>query len=66
MENNLIERRFPFIDRGALKITQIICIGFIGFIFVGIMSLLFGFLLDWVWNVLMPELFGLAFVMVIQ
>ena len=61
MENNLTERHYPLIDRGTLKITQIICMGFIGLIFVGGISLLFGFLVDWSWNVLIPELFWQAF-----
>ncbi len=59
MENNLIERRFRSSDGRAGKILRIIGMVFVGLIFAVLFALVFGFLVMWLWNFLMPELFGI-------
>ena len=59
MENNLIERRYQSSDSRARKILRIIGMVFVGLIFAVLFALVFGFLVKWLWNFLMPELFGI-------
>jgi len=59
MENNLVERRFRSSDGRARKILRIIGMVFVGLIFAVLFALVFGFLVKWLWNFLMPELFGI-------
>jgi hypothetical protein len=59
MENNLTERRYPSSDGRVGKVLRIIGMVFVGVIFAVLFALVFGFLVKWLWNVLMPELFGL-------
>ena len=58
MENGFIERRYPSpVGRGR-KVLRIIGMVFVGVIFAVLFALVFGFLVKWLWNVLMPGLFG--------
>lgn len=72
MENTIDKRdNYPSDSRArkALRITGMV---FVGVIFAILFALVFGFLVKWLWNFLMPDLFGLsritylqAFVMVV-
>jgi hypothetical protein len=58
MENGYIERRYTSpVGRGR-KVLRIIGMVFVGVIFAVLFALVFGFLVKWLWNVLMPGLFG--------
>lgn len=62
MENHISEKPFkPYrsSDSKAMKTLRIIGMVFVGLIFVVLFALVFGFLVKWIWNLLMPELFGL-------
>ncbi len=59
MENNLVERHFRSSNGRARKILRIIGMVFVGLIFAILFALVFGFLVKWLWNFLMPELFGI-------
>jgi hypothetical protein len=58
MENNLNRKHFLSGDSRGRKILRIIGMVFAGVIFAVLFALVFGFLVKWLWNVLMPELFG--------
>jgi hypothetical protein len=60
MENNLMGRHYHSSNGRAMKILKIIGMVFVGVIFAVLFALVFGFLVKWLWNVLMPELFGLT------
>jgi hypothetical protein len=47
-------------DSRAWKVLRIIGMVFIGVIFAILFALVFGFLVKWLWNFLMPGLFGLS------
>lgn len=59
MEENVFERHYPSPDGRTRKILRIIGMVCVGVIFAVLFALVFGFLVKWLWNVLMPELFGL-------
>ena len=60
MENKLMERLYHSSDSRTRKFLRIIGMVFVGVIFAILFALVFGFLVKWLWNVLMPELFGLT------
>lgn len=60
MKNNVISRCYHSSDSRAGKVLRIIGMVFVGLIFAVLFALIFGFLVKWLWNFLMPELFGLT------
>ena len=56
MENNLVERYHHSPDSRTRKILRIIGMVLLGVIFAILFALVFGFLVKWLWNILMPEL----------
>ena len=60
MENNLMDRQYPSSDGRARKVLRIIGMVFVGVIFAVLFALVFGFIVKWLWNALMPDLFGLT------
>ena len=60
MENHLTERHYRSSDGRGMKVLRIIGMVFVGVIFAVLFALVFGFLVKWLWNILMPELFGLT------
>jgi hypothetical protein len=48
------------------KILKIIGMVFVGMIFACLFALVFGFLVKWLWNFLMPDLFGLKQITYLQ
>jgi hypothetical protein len=72
MENQINKNECCSSGEHCRKIVRIIGMVFVGVIFAGLFALVFGFLVKWLWNYLMPDLFGLhqitylqAFAMVI-
>jgi len=59
MENHFLEKFYRPSDGRAMKTLRIIGMVLVGLIFVVLFALAFGFLVKWIWNVLMPDLFGL-------
>lgn len=59
MENNLTERHYRSSDGRSRKVLRIIGMVFVGVIFALLFALVFGFVVKWLWNFLMPELFGI-------
>lgn len=59
MEHNLLEKFYRPSDSRAMKTLRIIGMVLIGLIFVVLFALAFGLLVKWIWNLLMPDLFGL-------
>ena len=56
MDNGFIERRYR--SSNGRKVLRIIGMVFVGVIFAVLFALVFGLLVKWLWNVLMPGLFG--------
>jgi len=59
MENDLTGKAYFPSNSKATKILRIIGMVLIGLVFVVLFALAFGFLIKWIWNLLMPDLFGL-------
>ncbi len=59
MENHWIDENGKNLDSRAMKAFRIIGMVFVGLIFAALFALVFGFLVKWLWNFLMPDLFGL-------
>ncbi len=59
MENHLNEKDSYRSESRAKKVLRIIGMVFVGLIFAVLFALVFGFLVKWLWNFLMPGLFGL-------
>ncbi|MBN1274645.1 MAG: hypothetical protein JXB26_20480 [Candidatus Aminicenantes bacterium] len=45
-------------ERRGVKVLRIIGMTFVGVIFAAIFALVFGFLVKWLWNAIMPAVFG--------
>ena len=60
METHITENHHHSPDNRTRKILRIIGMVFLGVIFAILFALVFGFLVKWLWNALMPELFGLT------
>jgi hypothetical protein len=60
MEGNAQKKRQRFSNGFIYKVIHIIGWVFIGLGFAALFALVFGFVVKWVWNMLMPELFGLS------
>ena len=72
MENQINEKNYDTSNNRAKKVLRIIGMVFVGVIFAILFAFVFGLLVKWLWNFLMPGLFGLnqitywqAFAMVI-
>ena len=59
MENNLTEKNDYFSNGRTRRVLRIIGMVFVGVLFAVLFALVFGFLVKWLWNILMPDLFGL-------
>ena len=59
MENNLSEKNDYSSESRTRRVLRIIGMVFVGLVFVVLFALVFGFLVKWLWNFLMPDLFGL-------
>ena len=59
MENSTMERHYRSSDGRAMKVLRIIGMVFLGVTFALLFALVFGFLVKWIWNFLMPDIFGL-------
>ena len=59
MENHNNEKNDYRFDNRARKVLRIIGMVFVGLIFAVLFALVFGFIVKWLWNFLMPGLFGL-------
>ena len=66
MENGYNERRYASPDGRGRKVLRIIGMVFVGVIFAVLFALVFGFLVKWLWNVLMPGLFGVPQITYLQ
>jgi hypothetical protein len=53
-------------DNHTKKVLRIIGMVFVGVIFAILFALVFGFLVKWLWNFLMPDLFGLSQITYLQ
>jgi hypothetical protein len=60
MESNAQEKRKPFSKGIIPQAAHIIGWVIIGLGFVGLFALVFGVVVEWVWNMLMPAVFGLS------
>jgi hypothetical protein len=60
MESNAQEKRKPFSKAIIPRLAHIIGWVIIGLGFAGLYALVFGFVVKWVWNMLMPAVFGLS------
>jgi hypothetical protein len=60
MQSNAQEKRKPFSNEIISRVTHIIGWVIIGLGFVGLFALVFGAVVKWVWNMLMPAVFGLS------
>lgn len=47
-------------QRRGVKVLRIIGMTFVGVIFAALFALVFGFLVKWLWNFIMPAVFGLG------
>ncbi|MBW1803712.1 MAG: hypothetical protein JRJ85_23640 [Deltaproteobacteria bacterium] len=59
MENNFKEKNEYPPESRTRRVLRIIGMVFVGLVFVVLFALVFGFLVKWLWNALMPDLFGL-------
>jgi hypothetical protein len=59
MENHFLKKFYRPSDSRVMKTLRIIGMVLVGLIFVVLFALAFGFLVKWIWNLLMPDLFGL-------
>lgn len=66
MENEFTIRHYPSFDKGVRKAIPTFFALSVGLIGIGFGSLLLGALVDWLWNVMMPEFFWWSFSLVIQ
>ena len=66
MENKINMRDCCGSGNRAGKILRIIGMVFVGVIFAVLFALVFGFLVKWLWNFLMPDLFGLTRITYLQ
>ena len=62
---NYKKEDFPS-DSRARKVLRIIGMVFMGVIFALLFALVFGFIVKWLWNFLMPDLFGLSQISYLQ
>ena len=60
MANNAQEKRKPFSKGTISQLAHIIGWIVIGLAFAGLFALVFGYVVKWVWNMLMPAIFGLG------
>ncbi len=60
MERNAEDKRDRFSGGTIFKAFRIVGWGIVGLAFAGLFALIFGFLVKWIWNMLMPGLFGLS------
>ena len=60
MANNAQEKRQPFSKGTISQLAHIIGWILIGLAFAGLFALVFGYVVKWVWNMLMPAIFGLG------
>ena len=60
MANNAQEKRKPFSKGTISQLAHIIGWIVIGLAFAGLFALVFGYVVKWVWNMLMPAVFGLS------
>ncbi|MBN1847837.1 MAG: hypothetical protein JW932_04560 [Deltaproteobacteria bacterium] len=60
MENQINKTDYYSSNSRSGKVFRIIGMVFVGVIFAVLFALVFGFLVKWLWNFLMPGLFGLA------
>jgi hypothetical protein len=60
MESNAQKKRKPFSRGINSQLAHIIGWVFMGLGFAGLFALVFGFVVKWVWNMLMPAVFGLS------
>lgn len=66
MENTLDKKDNCPLDSRTKKTLHIIGMVFIGVIFAVMFALVFGLVVKWLWNYLMPNLFGLAQITYLQ
>jgi hypothetical protein len=59
MENQTNNKNYYPPDSRPRKVLRIIGMVFVGVIFAVLFALVFGLLVKWLWNFLMPDLFGL-------
>lgn len=59
MQRDGLETKGRYTGRIGIKAIRIIGWGVIGLAFVALFALVFGLLVKWLWNMLMPGLFGL-------
>jgi hypothetical protein len=60
MESNTREKRKPSFKGISSQLAHIIGWVIIGLGFAGLFALVFGFVVKWIWNMLMPAVFGLS------
>lgn len=60
MENNNQYSSRHYSRRITLRIGRVFGWAFIGLVFVCLFALVFGFVIKWLWNMLMPAVFGLG------
>jgi hypothetical protein len=60
MEQNNRSEYAPPRPRRRWTIIRVVGLAVIGVAFAALMALIFGFLVKWLWNWLMPDIFGLA------
>jgi hypothetical protein len=60
MENQTNKTDYYSSNSRSRKVLRIIGMVFVGVIFAVLFALVFGFVVKWLWNFLMPDLFGLA------
>jgi len=60
MENDFMAKPYFSSDNRTGKALRIIGMVFVGLVFAVLFALVFGFLVKWIWNLLMPGLFGLS------
>ena len=66
MGNNIdIKDGYPSESRSR-KVLRVMGMVFVGVIFTVIFALVFGFLVKWLWNYLMPDLFGMRTITYLQ
>jgi hypothetical protein len=60
MESNAREKGKPFFKGKISQLAHIIGWVSVGLGFAGLFALVFGFVVKWIWNMLMPAVFGLS------
>jgi hypothetical protein len=66
MDNQINNKKCCLSESRAGKVLKIIGMVFIGVIVAVLFALVFGFVVKWLWNFLMPDLFGLARITYLQ